>query len=93
MQISTVRLLHSQILVQGAMDNVTAPCRGTDLVDFVNTTLSSAQLQSPPLPMTMLCICKKPILLVQVKGSIFWERVETMQALLIATCHPNEKHW
>lgn len=67
MHICTARLLHSQILVRGAMDNVTAPCCSTDLVDFVTTTLSSAQLQSPPLPKTVLCICENPTALMQDK--------------------------
>lgn len=66
MHISTARPLHSQILMQGAMDNVTAPRCGTDL-ELVNTTLSSAQLQSPPLPTSMFCICEKPMLKVQDK--------------------------
>lgn len=66
MHISTARPLRSQILMQGAMDNVTAPRCGTDL-EFVNTTLSSAQLQSPPLPTSMFCICEKPMLKVQDK--------------------------
>lgn len=87
MHICTARLLRTQILVQGAMDNATAPCCGTDLVDFVTTTLSSAQLQSPPLPKTVLCICENPTVLMQVKGSTFWERAGTTQALLTTTCH------
>lgn len=41
MHIFTAGFLHSQILMQGAMDSVTAPRRGTELVDCQHHPVSS----------------------------------------------------
>lgn len=59
--------LYSQILMQTAMDNVPASSCRTDLADLGDTTLSSAQLLSPPLPTALLCVCERPMLLAQDK--------------------------
>lgn len=94
MLISRAGMLHTKILMQGAADNVPASSCNTDLADLVNTTLSSAQLQSLPLPTALLLFVRGPCCWPKIseRKHLLWEG-RTAQELLRATCHPNEKHW